>query len=236
MRTSLARLPFVKPLETFDFGCRPSTCSPPRQVDSQQSLSVQSAHPIPRLRAMAPQSTESEPQAARQRRIRSSMWFTAPATYLGIGAAYLLVPPLPGLTEPHERLVLAVRWLLVAFLPYAAVCVLILYQRYAEGSHNPLLHQESERLRIHCRVMQNTLEQLVWFALCILPFATLVQPAQARIVPILCVFFAVARFVYWWGYLRNGTLGRAPGVQLTFLLNIALATVVFTRFITGLVA
>jgi uncharacterized membrane protein YecN with MAPEG domain len=43
-----------------------------------------------------------------------------------------------------------------------------------------------------------------------------------RLVPIVCVFFVFARLVYWWGYLRSGTLGRAPGVQLTFTLNIAL--------------
>src|SRR5207248_3339234 len=47
----------------------------------------------------------------------------------------------------------------------------------------------------------------------------LAGPSEARIVPILCVFFVFARAVYWWGYLRDGTLGRAPGVQLTFALT-----------------
>ena len=165
---------------------------------------------------------ESAGTVARQRRIRGSLWFTVPGTYGVLGLAYVLVPPLAGVTEPSERLVLAARWLLVAFIPYAAVCLTILYKRYAEGAHNPLLGTESERLNIHCRVMQNTLEQLAWFALCVLPLATLLSSGEARLIPILCVFFASARFVYWWGYLRNGTLGRAPGVQFTFLLNIPL--------------
>ena len=98
----------------------------------------------------------------------------------------------------------------------------IAIDRFLEGAHNPLLGGESERLKIQCRVMQNTLEQVVWFALCVVPLATFLAPAQAHIVPIVCTFFAVARFVYWWGYLRSGTLGRAPGVQLTFALNIPL--------------
>ncbi|MGE3925659.1 MAG: hypothetical protein AB7G13_22225 [Lautropia sp.] len=85
------------------------------------------------------------------------------------------------------------RWLFVAFAPYAAVCLLILYQRFAEGAHNPLLGTESGRLRIHCRVMQNTLEQLVWFALCLLPLATYLSPERMRLIPVLCVFFALAR-------------------------------------------
>jgi len=167
---------------------------------------------------------------ARQRHIRGSLRFTLPGSYAFLLAAYALVPPLPGLANPGERLILAARWLLVAFIPYAAVCVTILYKRYAEGAHNPLLGDESEGLRIHCRVMQNTLEQLIWFTVCILPLATYLSPSQARLVPILCVAFAFARVVYWWGYLHRGTLGRAPGVQLTFLLNIPLAVLVLVLF------
>ena len=70
--------------------------------------------------------------------------------------------------------------------------------------------------------MQNTLEQFVWFAFCILPLAGFLAPDEVGLVPVACTFFAFARVVYWWGYLRSGTLGRAPGVQLTFTLNITL--------------
>jgi len=69
------------------------------------------------------------------------------------------------------------------------------------------------------------------FAFCVLSVSTYLSPSRARVIPLLCVFFAVARLVYWWGYLRSGTLGRAPGVQLTFALNISLfaaALVMFT--------
>lgn len=174
--------------------------------------------------------------AAGRRRIRSTLWFTAPGTYGVLAAAYALLPSFPGLTEPGERLILAVRWLLVAFIPYAAVCLTILYQRYAEGAHNPLLGTESEQLKVQCRVMQNTFEQLVWFALCILPLATLLSASEVRLIPILCIFFAFARFVYWWGYLRDGTLSRFPGVQLTFLLNTPLLALVLVRFARSLLS
>ena len=36
--------------------------------------------------------------------------------------------------------------------------------------------------------------------------------------------------VYWWGYLRRGTLGRAPGVQMTFTLNVALLVMALGQF------
>ena len=155
----------------------------------------------------------------RQRVIARSIWFTVPGTAAAVGAAYYVVPAHPGMEHVLDRLVLALRWLLVAIFPYVAVCLHIAYARLVEGSHNPLTGGESERLQIHCRVMQNTLEQLVWFAVSVLALSTYLSPNQVRLVPVLCVLFALARFVYWWGYLRRGTLGRAPGVQITFLLN-----------------
>lgn len=172
--------------------------------------------------------------SARRRFLARSIWFTVPGTFAVLGVAYALVPPLPALGGASERALLALRWLLVAVTPYAAVCITILHLRFFEGAHNPLMGGESERLQIHGRVMQNTLEQLVWFALCVVPLATLLSPTQARLVPILCVYFAFARFVYWWGYLRSGTLGRAPGVQLTFSLNVAVLVMAWVLFARSL--
>ena len=175
-------------------------------------------------------------KSARQRFLASTLWFTAPGTLVLVGGAYWLMPPWPGLDDALARIVLTLRWLLVALLPYAAVCLHILTARFLEGSHNPLAGAESERLKIHCRVMQNTLEQFVWLAVCLLALVTLLTPAQARLIPIACTFFAFARFVYWWGYLRKGTLGRGVGVQLTFLLNIALLGLALALFARDMLA
>jgi uncharacterized membrane protein YecN with MAPEG domain len=146
------------------------------------------------------------------------------------------VPPLHGLDDVSARLAMAARWLVVALLPYAAMCAHIAGARFLEGSHNPLAGGETERLKIHCRVMQNTLEQLVWLAVCVLSLSTLLGPAGARLIPIVCCFFVVARVVYWWGYLRRDTLGRAPGVQLTFTLNIGLLGLTVWLLVRSLMA
>jgi uncharacterized membrane protein YecN with MAPEG domain len=161
-------------------------------------------------------------RAARQRFIARSIWLTVPGTPLVVWALYQALPPLAGMEALPERLGLAMRWLFVAMLPYAAVCLAILARRFLEGAHNPLAGGESEALRIHGRVMANTLEQFVWLAVCVLALASMLDGAQVRLVPIVCCCFVLARLVYWWGYLRAGTLGRAPGVQMTFALNVPL--------------
>ena len=95
---------------------------------------------------------------------------------------------------------------------------------------------ESEALRIHARVMDNTLEQFIWLAVCVMALATMLDAAQVRLVPIVCCFFAFARLVFWWGYLRAGTLGRAPGVQMTFALNVPLLGLVAVLLVRSLLA
>lgn len=57
-------------------------------------------------------------------------------------------------------------------------------------------------------------------ALAVLGLATLLPAEEAGLIPVACGLFAFSRCVYWWGYLRSGTLGRAPGVQLSFTVNI----------------
>jgi uncharacterized membrane protein YecN with MAPEG domain len=175
-------------------------------------------------------------RAARQRFISRSIWLTLPGTPLLVWALYRWLPPPAGMETLPERLALAMRWLFVAMLPYAAACLTIVARRFFEGAHNPLAGGESEALRIHGRVMDNTLEQFVWLAVCVLALATMLDAAQMRLVPIVCAFFAFARLVYWWGYLRAGTLGRAPGVQLTFALNVPLLVLVAVLFVRSLLS
>jgi uncharacterized membrane protein YecN with MAPEG domain len=168
----------------------------------------------------------TEDVQARQRVIRGSIVWTIPLTLLALAGSYFGVKA-PANVEPStssspHAIAFAVPWIFVAAIPYFAVCLTILAVRFLEGAHNPLLGQESERLRLHCRVMQNHLEQLVWIAICLLALATLLSAAELKLIPICASLFVVARFVYWWGYTRKGTLGRAPGVQMTFTINILL--------------
>jgi len=162
-------------------------------------------------------------RAQRKRFLLGSTVLTVPGTLAVVGGFYYGdLPRMAGVESSVDILILAVQCLFVALLPYAAVCITILHKRLAEGAHNPLVAAASERLAIHCRVMQNTLEQLVWFGICTLALATVLKPSECHILPIAAGTFCFARFLYWWGYLRKGTLGRRYGVQTTFTLNIGL--------------
>ena len=158
-------------------------------------------------------------KARRQAFILGSAPWVALGTLGAVGAAYA---QLPFRVEQVDPLRVAATWSFVAMLPYAAVCLVILRNRLREGSHNPTVGGETPSLVIHCRVMQNTLEQLVWFALCVFPLATVLGPAEIHLLPIASVGFVVARLAYWRGYFADGTLGRRYGVQMTFTLNIGL--------------
>lgn len=179
-------------------------------MDGDDDLEAMRGHPV-------------GPRRARVRFIVRSLVPTVLGTHAAVAALYLwVVPPLGGMDELASRVALALRCGAVAALPYFAVCLVILTRRLFEGSHDPLAGADSATLRIEARVMQNTLEQLVAFVLAILALATLLAPAQMHLLPIATGAFVVARLVYWWGYHRSGTLGRAPGVQMTFALTVPL--------------
>ena len=99
-----------------------------------------------------------------------------------------------------------------------------------EVPHDPLTHAESPALKIDARVLQNHLEQLVAFALVLFGLSTVLGAQHLQLLPISTGVFVVGRFIYWRGYHRQATLGRAPGVQLTLFVTLPLLilTVVLT--------
>ena len=165
----------------------------------------------------------NEMKSQRKARILSSVGFTLPGTFAVIWGAYALgIGALTTELTAAERVVFSLPRMLIALVPYAAVCTYILHLRLNEGAHNPISDKPSVTLLIHCRVMQNHLEQFIWFATCLVTLASLLRSDQLHLVPILAVYFCIARFVYWWGYLQEGTTGRRYGVQMTFGVTIPL--------------
>jgi uncharacterized membrane protein YecN with MAPEG domain len=156
----------------------------------------------------------------RQRTIIGSMWWTLPLVLVGVPAfaTWVVVPP--GIDDRGERIAFALQCNAVAVMPYFLVCLKITTTRFFGGTHDPLSHSASPSLAIDCRVMQNHLEQFVAFATAALALATLLPATQLQLLPLATATFVLGRLLFWWGYHRDGTLGRAPGVQVTFATTI----------------
>jgi uncharacterized membrane protein YecN with MAPEG domain len=162
----------------------------------------------------------------RQWMIAGSLWWTGAVLLLGVPALFVWVVSPPRIDASHElaaRLAFAAKCNAVAVLPYLLVCIRIMLGRFLEGAHNPLSHAQSAGLTVDCRVMQNHLEQTFVFAISTTALAAMLGAAQLGILAIATGIFVLGRLVFWWGYHREGTLGRAPGVQLTFGVTIPLA-------------
>jgi uncharacterized membrane protein YecN with MAPEG domain len=170
-----------------------------------------------------PDPTQEQERARRgQRLISSTIWWTAPAVFIGVPLLHFLVVPPPAIETMADRLALAARCSAIAVVPYFLVIIKIMSVRFWSGSHDPLTHAESPALKIDARVLQNHLEQLVAFALVLLGLSTVLGREHLQLLPITTGVFVVARFIYWRGYHRKGTLGRAPGVQLTLFVTLPL--------------
>jgi len=145
---------------------------------------------------------------------------------MGVGAAFAGWQGLAGILPVDlaaglpERLGLAC----AALLP--AVCVMdlmILAQmslRARRGAVDPLAGRDGATLQVNQRALTNTVEQLAGFAPALLALAAGVSSDRMRFVVSAGVVFAVARLVFWGGYMLGPTM-RAPGMAATFAINIA---------------
>ena len=75
-------------------------------------------------------------------------------------------------------------------------------------------------LQVNQRALTNTVEQLAGFVPALIALAAAAPPAWMPGVVALGVVFAVARLVFWGGYLI-GPLLRAPGMAATVAVNVA---------------
>jgi uncharacterized membrane protein YecN with MAPEG domain len=84
---------------------------------------------------------------------------------------------------------------------------------------DPLAGEDGRLLRVNQRALTNTVEQLAGFAPALLALATGVSGGLMPYVIAAGIMFALARLVFWGGYLL-GPMLRAPGMAATFAINV----------------
>ena len=154
-----------------------------------------------------------------------SRWWTLLGSAVGISLAFAIwqglarILPVDMAGGLPERLALAC----AALLP--VVCVLnlmIMVQmrlRVRTGAVDPLAGRDDAWLQVNQRALTNTVEQLAGFVPALLALASGVAPGWMRFVVAAGRVFALARLVFWAGYLL-GPLARAPGMAATFAINV----------------
>lgn len=143
----------------------------------------------------------------------------AVAALLGWWALAPRVPLDPGWTSMALRLGHGA----VALLPGAGVLALMILAqmalRLAGGVVDPLAGRETRALLVNQRAIANTVEQFSIFSPALLALAAGVPGPRMADVVALGLVFAVARIVFWLGYLA-APAGRAFGMAATLVVTL----------------
>lgn len=144
----------------------------------------------------------------------------------GIGVAFILWHWLARLiaidpaTDVASRVGLGCAALLPAVLVLQLMIAVQMRLRAMARAVDPLAGTDTRLLQVNQRVLTNTVEQLAGFAPALLALAAGVAPGRMAFVIAAGPVFALARLVFWAGYMLGPRL-RAPGMAATFAVNVA---------------
>jgi uncharacterized membrane protein YecN with MAPEG domain len=144
---------------------------------------------------------------------------------VGVSLAFALWQGIAGMIPVDAAAGLPQRLGLACAALLPAVCVLNLMivaqmlLRMRTGAVDPLAGHDGALLRVNQRVLTNTVEQMTGFVPALLALAAGAASDRMRFVVAAGLVFALARLVFWAGYIL-GPLLRAPGMAATLAVNI----------------
>jgi hypothetical protein len=118
-----------------------------------------------------------------------------------------------------ERIAYALRWNVIAAVPFFVMVVSVANSRFLSDAIDPLAQKETLAQTVNGRVTDNTLQQNFLFLVATLALSTVLSEARLQIIPAMTIVFVIARVVFWIGY-RKDPLLRAPGMAATAYLNL----------------
>jgi hypothetical protein len=123
-------------------------------------------------------------------------------------ALWQLLPPLAGMDSLQARMLVALKCVALATLfCLVAGIEAVAHERLQSNAFDPLQGHQTERLRVNLRYLQNTLEQLVVFAVGLFGLAAYLDSGSAmRIVIASTVVWILNRFAFWIGYHRSAAM------------------------------
>jgi len=168
---------------------------------------------------------QGQPPADWQAERRKGMGAIAGAMIVSVAiwlAIYYLAPPFAGMASPLQRELFALKCVALATLfCLVAGIEAVAHERLQSDAFDPLLNHETRRLRVNLRYLQNTLEQLIVFAVGLFTLAAYMKDGgQMRAVLATTIVWILARFAFWIGYHRSAALRGlgAPGMMAGMLM------------------
>lgn len=138
-------------------------------------------------------------------------------TLVVVPGLYLLLPQFDQELAPASRVSLGINCLAFPGLFYLALLLVVGSQRFGSPAENPvLLEANSEQMKIDLRVLSNTTEQIIVFAVTTLCLAIALPFEYLSLLPVYSGWFVAGRLCFWIGY-RQNVLWRAPGFAMNVL-------------------
>jgi hypothetical protein len=148
------------------------------------------------------------------------------ALLLWLAIAYL-APPLAGMDSRGGRMLFTLKCCCLAVLFCLVTGVeAVAHERLLSPAFDPLAGFETRRLRVNERYLQNTLEQILVFAVGLFGLAAYSSDGFAmRAVLATSVVWILARFAFWVGYHRSAAMRGlgAPGMALSLIVLLYVA-------------
>jgi hypothetical protein len=119
-----------------------------------------------------------------------------------------MIPSLAGMETLEARMLVALKCVVAATL-YCFVTGIeaVAHERLQGAAFDPLAGHETRRLRVNSRYLQNTLEQLIAFAVGLFGLAVyLTNGNSMRTLPAVTVLWIINRFAFWIGYHRSAAM------------------------------
>jgi len=170
-------------------------------------------------------SSSQPPKHEHRGRIARNVIFSAAIGTVCSAVAYARFPiqltPMPSLID---RLAFTLKWNTLSISVLFIMISNIGNRRFYSGQHNPFSEVDKEKIEVHVRVLQNTLEQFVLSFTLQLITTTWLDESQMRIIPIIVVLFVIGRILFWKGYLNPsyGRTQRSLGLPLTIFTSAAM--------------
>lgn len=120
-----------------------------------------------------------------------------------------------------ERLAYAVKWVALGAVPLAAAIASVGNARFNSEAIDPTAGKESATMVVNGRVVDNTVQQYLLFAVASLALAASLSGDKLGVIAAAAIVFVIARMVFWIGY-RIRPVYRAAGFSSTFYLNLVL--------------